>query len=1151
MFSAVPASHSAITFNNAIQETDSLNILAFEYLYNGGGVGIGDVNGDGLQDILFTGNTVSSRLYLNRGGLKFEDITEKSGIVTTAWCTGVAITDINQDGLIDLYISTARPTGWPVSPNLLFVNQGISNDGTPTFKEMAATVGLADTSYCVQSVFLDYDLDGDLDVYLLTNYVEQYNRNTPYGQRHDGTGNSVDKLFRNEGMIGGMPAYTDVSAPAGILSDGWGLGIVVNDINRDGYPDVYVANDFMANDHLYINNKNGTFTNSIDRYVKHQEHDGMGVDMADINHDALNDLIALDMMPEDNLRQKAMFSNNPYDRFQLNLRKGYQPQYVRNVLQLNNGNQSFSDIGYLAGVNATDWSWSALLADIDNDSYRDLFITNGFRKDITDLDFVSYSNEAKRFGTSSDKLKKARAALEQLEGVKKPNCLFQNNGDLTFTNQAIPWGLTDAAYSTGSAYADLDNDGDLDLVVNNINEEAVVYENHLVQQREDSHFLRIQLSGKRGNLAGIGAKIWIYTGAVTQYAEHQLQRGYQSSVDAVEHLGLGKTREIDSVRIVWPGGATQLRTKLACDELVTFYEDSAAQPEFVQSRARMSGMLFKEKHATFNINHRAEEEDFVDYKQGQPLLLHKYSQEGPGVAVGDINGDGLEDFIVGGPARRAARLYLQQATGSFGTDSLPAKSPEDMGLLLFDADGDLDLDLYCVSGSSEFGLNNSLYQDRLYLNNGKGRFSLAEEALPTITSSGSCVVAADFDRDGDLDLFVGGQIVPTKFPETPQSYLLQNDGKGHFTDITSRVSQALERPGMIKSALWTDIDNDGWEDLVLAGEWMPVTIYRNREGKSFEKVFTGPTGWWNSLSGGDVDNDGDIDYVVGNLGLNSLFQATDREPVTLYAKDFDDNGTVDPIVTRYIQGKEYPTHYRESMTEQMVYFRRRLPSYAAYGRMSFTDLLPADYLKDALTFKATCLSSSLLVNLGDGAFELRALPVQAQFAPLYGLAIADVNLDGNLDIIGVGNSYAAETSGGYYDAGVGTCLLGDGQGMFTVTKIAESGFFADKDAKGLAMINTVSGRPLWLVTNNRDSLQAFEQQYAAGVVIKLRADDVSVDITLPSGAKQRREAYYGNGYLSQGSRNFLLPLGTRECIVTNAKGEKRSLTLIWQNRSRH
>ena len=533
-----------------------MNVLAFEYIYNGSGVGVGDFNNDGLSDIFFGGNMVSSRMYLNRGDFKFEDVTRLAGVETNLWCTGISLADINQDGLLDIYISTVHPKENKKSPNLLFIQKGINENGIPTFEEVAAKVGLADSSYSTQAAFLDYDLDGDLDMYLLNNALENYSRNTPIGQRTDGQGKSIDKLYRCDSIGNGLPHFTDVSKEAGILAEGWGLGVVVNDINRDGYPDVYVANDFLSNDHLFINNQDGTFTNRIAEYLKHQEYNGMGVDAADINNDGYNDIVAMDMMPDDNLRQKTMFPSIGYDRFMLNLQKGYQPQYVRNVLQLNNGNGSFSDIGYLAGINATDWSWSSLLADFDNDGYRDLLITNGYRKDVTDLDFIAYSRESSMFGTDKTRLKKAIATVNELEGVLKPNFMFRNNGDLTFTNEAAAWGLDQPSYSNGAAYADFDNDGDLDLVMNNINEEAFIYRNNLSKE-QSGNYLRIKLLDEKENVSGLGAKIWVYAQGKMFYAEHQIHRGYKSTVESTEHFGLGKITTIDSIIVEWQNGKRQ------------------------------------------------------------------------------------------------------------------------------------------------------------------------------------------------------------------------------------------------------------------------------------------------------------------------------------------------------------------------------------------------------------------------------------------------------------------------------------------------------------------------------------------------------------------------------------------------------------------
>jgi hypothetical protein len=907
-----------------------------------------------------------------------------------------------------------------------------------------------------------------------------------------------------------------------------------------------VANDFMANDHLYINNKNGTFKNEIGQYLKHQEHNGMGVDISDINNDGLNDIIALDMMPEDNRRQKAMFSNIGYDRYYLNMERKYQPQYIRNVLQLNNGNGTFRDIGYHAGVYATDWSWSSLLADFDNDGFRDLFITNGFRKDITDLDFVSYSKDANMFGTTEAKLKVAREAIEKLEGVKKPNWLFKNNGDLTFSDKTSAWGIDQPSYSTGAAYADLDNDGDLDIVVNNINDHAMIYENKSdANKKSGNHnFLRIVLHGENANRDGIGARIWIYSSGKMIYAEHQWQRGYQSSVDPVEHIGLGNIKKIDSLKIVWSGGKTELLKNVLINEVITVWEKNSNQLNTATLRDDPRIKTLTEVHGKYNVHFKHRETDFVDYKQGQALLLHKHSQGGPGIATGDINKDGFEDFIIGGSSRGSATIFMQQKDGKFISDSLPEKQSEDMGVLLFDSDNDGDLDLYCASGSSEYGLNLKHYQDRLYKNNGKGRFTLDTAALPLIESSGSCVTAADFDKDGDLDLFVGGRIVPTRYPESPISYVLQNEGHGKFTDITQSLCPDLQKTGMVTSSLWSDYDNDGWVDLVLVGEWMPITFYKNNSGKFFTKSYAQHTGWWNSISGGDFDNDGDIDYILGNLGSNSLYKASETEPVSIYAKDYDKNGSIDPVVTRYIQGVEYPTHYRETMTEQMTVLRRRLTRYSVYGSLTFNDLFTASELEGAFISRSNCLTSSYLENKGNGDFKISQLPVDAQLSPLFGVTVMDVNNDNNLDVLGIGNCYASETITGFYDAGIGVCLFGDGRGDFKSVHTNESGFFVDKDAKAFAVVNASSNKPLWLATMNQDSLLAFQQTVPnVQTALKAEPDDAFAEIYFHNGTSRRHEFYYGEGYLSQTTRMLYLNDLVREVIFTKTNGRKRKVIL--------
>lgn len=1148
-FESIDSAWSGLDFRNDITETVDLNALNFEYIYNGSGVGVGDFNNDGLSDVFFTGSQVPCRLYLNKGGMQFEDVTTAAGIVTPWWSTGVSLVDINQDGLLDIYIANVNPRVSASSPNQFLINQGVGPDGIPTFQDRAVDMGLADKGYSTQGAFFDYDLDGDLDMYLLTNALESFDRSLARTAAHDGTGRSNDRLYRNDGAgEHGLPYFVNVTKEAGITTEGWGLGVSIIDINNDGWPDVYCANDFLSNDLLWINQGDGTFSNRISDFIRHQTHNSMGMDIADINNDGRPDILNLDMMPEDNLRQKTMFSRPNYDYYNHYQTMGYQPQFVRNSLQLNrgadhNGWPQFSEIGYLAGVYATDWSWSALLADFDNDGYRDIYITNGYRKDVTNLDFVNYSTQNYfTYKRESDETREARAAkIESLFGVKKPNFMFRNSGNLNFEDVTARWGLKIPSYSNGAAYADFDNDGDLDIVINNIDDQALLLKNNLIESEDEGgNFLQVELQGKAGNSHGIGAVVNIFYAGGKQHIQHSPYRGYKSTVDPTLHFGLGEVEVVDSVEVIWPGGNRQVIRNVQANQKRVLRE-SEATGGLRKKEISKGGRWLNELNAT-GLDYLHAEEDYIDFKKDH-LLPHRHSQQGPGMAVADINGDGLEDVFVGGASGQSSVLFFQQPEGTFQQKPFTTGNFENTGVLFFDADNDGDNDLYCVSGSSEFRKNDRFYQDRLYRNNGQGEFVRDSAALPVIKSSGSCVVASDFDKDGDQDLFVGGRIRPGEYPLPPKSLLLENNGNGQFKDVIREAAPDLENIGMVTGALWTDFDNDTWTDLIVVGEFMPIVFFKNHSGKL--KRYTpgqlGQTvGWWNSITGGDFDNDGDTDYVAGNLGLNSIYQATEEEPVCLYAKDFDGNGTMDPVLCRFIQGKEYPVHYRESLTDQMITLKKTLTSYDTFGRLTFHDIFRPPLLKDALVLKATQMASVYLENRGGGNFRIKQLPVTAQFAPAYGILPVDVDQDGNLDLLAVGNSYAPDPLTGRYDASLGNCLLGDGQGNFRDLDHARSGFLVKGDAKAVVWVPLGTEISLFLVTQNQDSLKAFARKYK-GRVFTPAPDDVAADLYLTNGVTRRHEFYYGSGYLSQPSRSIVIPGEVDKIVVFNALGERREI----------
>ncbi|PRY16354.1 VCBS repeat protein [Pontibacter ummariensis] len=1150
MFELKSPSDTGIIFRNTLTSNDSINLLNFEYFYNGGGVAVGDVNNDGLQDIFFTGNMVSSKLYLNKGELKFEDVTQQAGVETGSWATGASIVDINNDGLLDIYVCVSGYKDPQRRKNLLFVNKGMDAGNQPRFEEEAEKYGLADTGYSTQAVFFDYDKDGDLDMYLATVNRSDTNPNVMASKAGKGKDSSVDRLYRNNGNN----TFTNVAAESGIVKEGYGLGVAIGDVNQDGWPDIYVTNDFIYDDLLYINNQDGTFTERIRDYLKHTSHFSMGTDMADFNNDGLLDIISVDMMPDDSRRQKLMNGVKNYDEFQLALQRGYMPQYVRNNLQLNNGNGSFSEISQLAGVHYTDWSWSPLFADFDNDGVRDLFITNGIRKDITHLDFATYylTQARSSFGSKDIETHLLKIA-ETMEGSKKHNFMYRNKGDLTFQDESESWGFGRESFSTGSVYADLDNDGDLDIVTSNVDEEPFVYQNMVAERAreakdkaENRHYLRVKFEGNATNKTGIGAKVALRYGDKMQVAEQYPFRGFQSTVENTLHFGLGPTERVDAVEVTWPDGSYQLLKDVKADQVLTVYHKDASQRK-TNAPSGNKDILFTEVTAALGVSYKDNSLAYVDFKL-QPLLPHKYSQNGPGISVGDVNGDDLEDFYVGGGATSSGMLFLQSKDGEFRSKplTLEEKPGEDMGSLFFDADGDGDLDLYVVSGGSEYTTRDKAYQDRLYKNDGKGSFTLDTNVLPVIDASGSCVAAADYDKDGDLDLFIGGRVQPRAFPLPAKSYLLQNNG-GRFKDVTSTAGPMLADLGMVTAALWTDFDSDGAVDLIVAGEWMPLTFLKNTGGKL--KDVTGSTGlrgthgWWNSLAAGDFDNDGDMDYVAGNLGLNSRFKASAAQPVQVYAKDFDKSGTTDALMTHYIQGTKQLVHGRDDMTDQMVSLRREFRTYEDYASKSFDEIFTPERLQGAYVAKSENFQSSYIENLGKGKFRISALPIRAQFAPVCGIVVNDYDGDGNLDLLLSGNSYATEVVVGRYDAFTGLYLRGNGKGQFLPVDVNRSGFMVDADAKGMAEINTGSGVPLIIVGAHNDSVRVFQPAVRTTDLqaVAVTPADAYAHITLANGKKRKQEFYFGSGYLSQSSRALWLPAGVRSVQIVDKAGIARTV----------
>jgi hypothetical protein len=1092
LFTRMNEAQTGVRFINTIKEDDSLHVMKYEYLYNGHGIGVADFNGDGLQDLFFSGNTVPHKLFLNTGGFSFRDITTEAGVSGNGtWSTGVSIADVNGDGLPDIYVChSGKYDKEGLLANELYINKGLRN-GVPHFEEKAKQYGLdAPGTQSTQAAFFDYDRDGDLDMFLLNHSNHTYNpylntrkvRATP----HSGFGN---RLFRNDRRADGTMNFTDVTQASGIINNAlnFGLSVTISDMNADGWPDIYTTSDYTEQDCFYVNNGNGTFRQALQQSFTHISKYSMGADIADYNNDGKPDVVTLDMLPQDNYRQKLLKGPDEYDAYHLLLDSGYYHQQMRNMLHLNSGldatgNVRFREIGQLAGISNTDWSWAPLLADLDNDGWKDLIVTNGYLRDFTDLDFLKYTVA----NTQLEEAAKGNLNFRTYDLVKKmpsnklTNYLFKNNGDLTFSDKSAEWGFTAPSVSNAAVYADLDNDGDLDLVIGNNNEPVMLYRNNAKEQLKNQ-FIKLELKGQGANTAALGAKVWLYAGGKTQYAEQYPVRGYQSSVAPVILFGLGAHQQADSLVVQWPDGSYASKTILPAGKTVVFTQQEAAKTAIAKKN---NNYLFRDVTATAGLQFRHQENEFIDFKD-EVLLPYQLSKMGPALAKADVNGDGLEDVFIGGAIGQGAKLFLQQASGSFlESPSQPwevDRESEDVKALFFDADNDKDADLYVVSGGNEYGDGSPEYADRLYINDGRGGFIKSTEALPAMVSSKQTVTAADMDGDGDMDLFVGGSAIPGSFPLAARSYLLRNDSKGNsvrFTDATETWSKDLLHPGIVTSALWQDLDKDGLPELLIAGDWMPLQLFKNKKDRlqniSAEAGLMQTNGLWSSLLAEDIDGDGDTDFIAGNSGLNNQFRASAKEPMTVHAADFDDNGTLDAITCYYIQGKSYPMASRDELLDQIVPLRKKFVKYKDYATASLEDIFPKSKLASADVNSVYQLASCVLVNDGKNRFTLQPLPAQAQFSKLFGLLSRDIDQDGKKDLLLAGNFFPYRVQLGRNDAGLGVLLKGNGAGGFQPLPNEEAGLFIDGDVRNIVSLTTKNGETLLVVARNNDSVQVLK-----------------------------------------------------------------------------
>lgn len=1164
VFTQIESSFSGVSFNNEINENDSINSLDLVTIYNGGGVGIGDFDRNGLPDIYFAGNMVSNRLYLNMGDFIFRDVTVEAGVgAAGTWSRGVSIVDINSDGLSDIYVCNGVHSDPARRGNLLFINKGVDMNGVPQFEELSREYGLDVGLESIMASFFDYDNDGDLDMYLTVNAISvAYDPNRFGGSENKRPVQSRGKLFRNDWAADKVhPVFVDVSDRAGITLDGYGLGATTVDINRDGWKDIYVTNDFLSDNILYINNGDGTFRDRTKAFFKHTSYNAMGQDVVDINNDGLVDVVELDMSPEDNYRKKMMLNANNTTTNRYFEFFGYQHQYVRNTLQLNRGpriNEGdslgypvFSEIGFMSDIAETDWSWAPLVADFDNDGFRDIVVTNGFPKDVTDHDFIVYREEA--FARISKE-----EIIRQIPEVKLPNYAFRNNGDLTFDDVSDNWGLTRPAFSSGAAVVDLDADGALDLVVSNINDEAFIYRNAGMEQGRPNHYLQLSFEAEKGNLEGFGAVVDIYYDAagqqVHQVYEHNPYRGYMSTMHPIAHFGLGMASMVDSIVVRWPNGKKQTLKQVKADQVVQVRMSDAKQGYSWQENQVAAEALFRDVTRSSRMDYRHADYETVDFNI-QTTLPHKLSDYCPALAVGDLDGDGLDDICIGGNSRSPAQVLFQRNDSGFSKRRLsdvpgPATAHKDGGILIFDADNDGHQDIYVASGGYQHEPNSPNYQDRLYVNDGSGSFSLATDALPDNYTSKLSVKAFDFNGDGKLDILVSGRVEPWKYPWPVSSFLLRNDseaGRIKFTDVTDTVAPGLRDVGMVCDALFTDFDNDGLTDMILVGEWMPITFFKNTGGE-FTDVTTATglgdvPGWWNSIVAGDFRHTGRIDYVVGNVGLNTFYRASEEHPVYITGNDFDNNGGYESFVSLFLPDahgelKEFPANGRDDFLHRLPSFKKFFKDYRSYALATMDEILSFGNKEDNIRLKASMLQSCFIQNDGGGKFTIVPLPKEAQISSIYGMLADDFDGDGNLDVLMNGNDFGTEVSIGPYDALNGLLLKGDGFGGFTPLSLLESGIYIPGDGRALVGLWGASESYLVAASQNRGQVKMFELKKGLKK-ITVNPSDVFALIRFRNGEVEKREFYHGTSFLSQSARFIALNENMSSVTIFGPSGEQR------------